>query len=270
MEKLDRLGWAVSRSYEVGGTAFGVRTTSEAFGVWLDDTFAAYRIDAEVDPAYAIVVAEEGKPGKRYHLLYEETLALVRSRSLQTIARALLSQFELLVLPIRDDAIYAEMSVLDSNGHRAIVPPLLLPLLESFSHRQLERAGLVLPYSTVVAIDPGTGDLRPIPSVLDVPRDPLKTLPAADPSEEEPRASVDRLQQADIVVSFGTIPEPVGPVSKALALYRVGSHTLNFAHVGAELGLEGLRKLVERAQCVEIAAHGDKAMVEALTNLGAA
>jgi hypothetical protein len=270
MEKLDRLGWAVSRSYEVGGVAFGVRTTSEAFGGWLDDTFAAYRIDEELDAAYAIVVADEGKPGKRYHLLYEETLALVRSRSLETVARGLLAQFEKLVLPTRADAIYADMSVLDSNGRRAIVPPLMLPLLESFSHRQLERAGLVLPYSTVVAIDPGTGNLMPTPSVLDVPHDPLNGLPTADASEGEPRAIVDRPQQADIVVSFGYIPEPVGPVSKAQALYRVGSHTLNFAQVGAGPGLEGLQKLVERAQCVEIAAHGDKAMVEALTSLGAA
>jgi hypothetical protein len=257
----------VSRSYEAGGSAFGLRTNSKEFGGWLDETFRAYRISEKLDPVYSILVADERKPGKRFHVLYEESRAVIRSRNLPTVARALLSQFELLVLPARDDAIYAEMSVLGSNGRRAVVPPLLLPLLETFSHRELERARLVLPYSTVVAIDPDSGDLVPVPSVLDVPADPLEGLPGGEPTEAEPRAVVDRPCHADTMISFGNPEEPVQPVSKAIALYRAGSHTLNLGRLDAQIGLEGLRRTVERAQCVEIAAVGKKSMVDALASL---
>src|SRR5712692_1669194 len=128
MEKLDRLGWAVSRSYEVKGESFGLRTNSEAFATWLDDVLGAYRISEELPPFYSILIADQEKPGKRFHLLYRETMALVRSYDLATIGRALFSQFEVPLLLDRDDAIYADMNAVASNGRSALVPPLLVPL----------------------------------------------------------------------------------------------------------------------------------------------
>ena len=152
--------WTVTKSYEVAGLAFGVRSNSEAFAAWLDEALVTYRIPDELPSYYSILVAEEGKPGKRFHVLYEETKVLARSRDLATIARVLLSQLELLLLPERDDAIYAEMAVFASNGYRALAPGLLLPLLEAYSHREIERSGIVLPCSTTVAIDPDSGMSR--------------------------------------------------------------------------------------------------------------
>jgi hypothetical protein len=254
MAKLDRLGWAVRRSYEVAGIAFGVRTNSESFASWLDDALGAYRIAEEMPAYYSVLIADPGKAGKRFHLVYAETRVLVRSRSLETIARALFSQFEFLLLPERDDAIYAEMTVLASNGRRALVPPLLLPLLESFSRRELDRSKLVLPATTTVAIDPGTGDIVPMPSVLDVPSGAVAELGRLDTQEAEPRVVVERPFAADAVVTFGDTMEVLKPVSKAETLYRAASHSLNLGRIGGEIGLDGLRKTVERAPCYELGA----------------
>jgi len=264
MAKLDRLGWAVSRSYEVAGIAFGVRTNSEAFAEWLDDALAAYRIDEEMPGYYSVLIADSAKPGKRFHLVYAETRVLVRSRSLETIARALLSQFEFLLLPERDDAIYAEMTLVASNGRRALVPPVLLPLLESFSRWDIERSGLVLPDTTTVAIDPGSGDIVPMPSVLDVRAGALEELARLESPGAEPRVSVDRPFTADAVVTFGDTMEALRPVSKAETLYRAAGHSLNLGRIGGEIGLDGLRKTVERAPCFEM---GVGAWNEALEGL---
>jgi hypothetical protein len=254
MAKLDRLGWAVRRSYEVAGIAFGVRTNSETFAAWLDDALGAYRIDEEMPSYYSVLIADAGKPGKRFHLVYAETRVLVRSRSLETVARALFSQFEFLLLPERDDAIYAEMTVLASNGRRALVPPLLLPLLESFSRREIDASGLVLPSTTTVAIDPSSGDIVPMPPVLDVRSGTLEELARSETQEAEPRVVVDHPFAVDAVVTFGSSMDIVTPVSKAETLYRTASHSLNLGRIGGEIGLGGLRKTVERAPCFELGA----------------
>src|SRR5881392_4040121 len=81
-QKLDRLGWVVHRQYEIGGERIGVRTTSRAFGEWLDDTFDAYRVRSRPKRFhYSIVIdggrgdegtAASGAEGrsKRLHILY--------------------------------------------------------------------------------------------------------------------------------------------------------------------------------------------------------
>jgi hypothetical protein len=257
----------VKRSYEVDGLAFGVRTNSEAFAAWLDEALAAYSIPDELPSYYSILVAEEGKPGRRFHLLYEETGVLARSRNLETIARALISKLELLLLPERDDAIYAEMAVFAANGRRALAPGLLLPLLEAYSYRELERSGIVLPSSTTVAVDPATGTIVPMPPVLELPADALQRLPGVQAEDAEPRVVVDRPLTVDAVVSLGTPVDAVGPISKAAALYRLSSHALNLSTIGNEVGIEGLRRTVEHAHCVEITAEAWRSVLDGLTRV---
>jgi hypothetical protein len=213
------------------------------------------------------VIADDKKPGKRFHVIYEETKVLVRSGSLETIGRALLSQLELLLLLERDDALYAEMSIVAFDGRYALVPPLVLPVLETFSYREIQRSGIVLPYSTTVAIDPGSGELVPMPRVLDVAPDALEQLPGIPDSEPEPRVAVGRPLRANAVVSFGSTTEVVEPISKAQALYRAASHSLNLERVGVEVGLEGLRKTVEPAGCFELGANQWKSMLSGLASI---
>lgn len=245
-----------SRFYRVGDVKFGLRTNSDRFTEWLDDALGSYRIEEEEElalaPYFSVFLAEEGKPGKRFHVIYIQTRVLVRSLKLETIARALVSQFELFLLPDRDDAIYGEMTMLASDGRNALVPPVMLPLLETFSQREIARVGLVLPYTTTVAIEPDSGDLVPMPRLLDVPEEAFEQFRRSDPAQAEPRIVVERPVGVDAVVSFGQLPDPLGPVSKAEALYRAASHTLNLPKVGTAVGLEGLRRTVERASCYEM------------------
>ena len=56
-------------------------------------------------------------------------------------------------------------------------------------------------------------------------------------------------------------------MSKAVALYRAASHTLNIDRIGAELGLEGLRRTVERARCFELAGSGSATLLEGLSEI---
>ena len=254
----------MTKSYEVAGLAFGVRSNSEAFAAWLDEALVTYRIPDELPSYYSILVAEEGKPGKRFHVLYGETKVLARSRDLATIARVLFSQLELPLLPQRDDAIYAEMTVFASNGYRALAPGLLLPLLEAHSHREIERSGVVLPCSTTVAIDPDSGDVAPMPTVLDLPADALQRLPRPQTDDAEPRVVVDGPLSIDAVVSLGEPIDSVGSVSKAEALYRMASHALNLSQIGNEVGIEGLRKTVEGADCFELTAGAWRSLLNGL------
>jgi hypothetical protein len=240
----------VTQAYEVGLAKFRIRTNSVEFAKWLGDVLSEYKIDVEDErrPEFSVYFAETGKPGKRFHLVYEGTRVLVRALRVDTIAHALLSQLEIPLLLKRDDVIYGQMSALRADGVTAVVPPILLPLLETFSKRELERAGLVLPVTTTIAIDPATGDLVPVPHVL-VTDAAFARLAALESHGEEPRATVDQSLSVDVLFSFGDTIEPVRPVSKAEALYRAASHSLNLRAVGGEVGLNGLSKLVDRADC---------------------
>ena len=264
MAELDRLGWVVTHSYDVSGITFGVRTNSESFARWLEDTFASYRSDKEHEPRFSVLVADEVKSGKRFHLLYDGTRVHIRTRSLGALARALVSLFETFLLPARDDAVYAEMSVIAADGRTALAPPILLPLLETFSHRVLARTGLVLPAATTVAIDPSTGHVVPTAPVLDIPGDALQRLDHRDSGDGEPRVVVDRPLAVDAVLSFGTSDTPVEEISKAAALYRVASHSLNLGGVGAEKGLSGLRKVVQQAPCYGLGVQEWKRVPESI------
>jgi hypothetical protein len=243
--------WAVTQAYKVGPTSFQIRTNSVEFANWLEEVLSGYKIDVEEErrPDFSVYFAEAGKPGKRFHLIYEGTRVLVRALRVETVAHALLSQLEIALLIERDEAIYAQMSAFRANGVTGVVPPDFLPLLETVSKRELERAGLVLPVTTTVAIDPATGELMPVPHVLDIAHDAFARLAALESHEEEPRVTVDRPVSVDVLFSFSATIDPITPLSKAEALYRAASHSLNFRAVGGAVGLNGMRKLVDGADC---------------------
>ena len=75
---------------------FGVRTNSEACGEWLDETFSEYRVDDETAPYLSLLVADgtTAQVGKRFHILYEESRALVWTRDLRLAGEMLFAQFE--------------------------------------------------------------------------------------------------------------------------------------------------------------------------------
>jgi hypothetical protein len=148
---------------------------------------------------------------------------------------------------------------------------LFLPLLEGLSYRVVERANVVLPYSMVVAIDPDSGRVIPVPPSLDVPLNGLDRLAHLNKQEAtEARISIVEPAAVDVVVSFGGLKngsEVAQPISKALACYRAASHTLNLRTLGVEVGLAALRQTVESASCYEFSPIGSKPMLEAVSQI---
>ena len=126
---------------------------------WLDETFSEYRVDEETAPYLSLLVAgdENGQVGKRFHVLYEESRALVRTHDLRLVGEMLLAQFDHVQASERTDKIYIDGGLVRLGDVVGLVPPILPPYLGTLGHRVVERAGLELPVSGFVAVDPESG-----------------------------------------------------------------------------------------------------------------
>lgn len=275
MEKLDHLGWVVCSWFEIGGNRFGVRTTSHAFGDWVDDTLSAYRVDGppdEDDHAYWAVVVEDGsrgadRVGRRFNILYRGTLDVVRSLDVHAVARAFLLEIESILFPRRDDAIFLGAATVTTPGGTVLVPPVMVPGLARAA-RRMQRADLLPPGAMAVAVDPETGHVIPMPSALELPGDVFDRLAAAfTPDLADPRAFVDAEAPVDAVLSYGVLSEPgFVPGSRAETLVTLSSSVRNLSLIGGQ-GVKGLAKLVARADCYRGWWGSTQDMLDALTRI---
>jgi hypothetical protein len=255
----------VSRSYEFGRFLVGIQTNSEALGAWLDDCLGRYRTDEEAEPYYSIIVeGKGGGPVRRYHMLYRDTMKISKTFDLAGLGRTLLTELESLAFPERDDAVYADLAVVGSNGALALMPAMTAQYLDTLG-RSVQRAGMILPVETKVAIDPSTGEAIPIRPLLDLPEDALERLAEIAPGGKRDRIAVDEPTKIETVISIGLAEEMLQPVSAGLALYRLGSHALNLQELGPS-GLEGLRRVVEGARCYEVRSAKPQEMLDALSS----
>jgi hypothetical protein len=260
--------WVVEGSYSFGGAEVGVRSTSREFGRWLDRALAPYRSGEKFQPDYSIVIAEaldqSGLAKERYHILYKGTIAVIRTPDIQTLVRTLLSDLEMLLFPDRSDAIFAEMNVVSLDGKNALVPGVLVPFIGTLGRRRLGLTGLTLPAETAVAIEPGSGRVVPIKPMLEFTPGAIDLLAEVVPGDgAESRMVVREPTGVDALVSIGWGRDPLAAVSKGLGLYRLGSHLMNLELLGAA-ALEGVRPMVERARCYEMAVTKPAEMLDAL------
>jgi hypothetical protein len=266
MDELDHLGWVVWRSYEIGRMQFGIRTNSEACGEWLDETFSEYRVDEETAPYLSLLVAgdENGQVGKRFHVLYEESRALVRTHDLRLVGEMLLAQFDHVQASERTDKVYIDGGLVRLGDVVGLVPPILPPYLGTLGHRVIERAGLELPVSGFVAVDPESGRVVSPQRALDVPADALDRLTEIHPTNgRERRVTVEEPIDVDVVSFIGLSEEPVRTYSPGRAAHILATRTLNIDPLGGA-ALEGIARLVEKARCYEIQSSRPKTTLEAL------
>ena len=103
---------------------------------------ASSEIDEPTSPYYSIRVAEENDDGvgKRFHVVYEESRALVKTLHLREAYDCLIAQFEHVAARGRSDAIYVDAGLVTLDGVVALVPPILPPYLRTLGHRLLERS----------------------------------------------------------------------------------------------------------------------------------
>lgn len=261
MDQLNHLGWVVHRAYEVGNVRFGVRTNSRACGRWLDRVFGDYRVDdSDVAPYYSLLVAEpaDDQVGKRFHILYEESRALVRTHDLRLVGQALAGEFEHVAAYTRDDAPYVDAGVVALGDRVALVPPILPPYLATLGQRKLARSGLDIFLAPFVRVDPGSGRIVAVPPTIGVSPGDLDRLAAAAPSNgADIRRTVTDTMAVDVICFIGLNEEPVLPQTPARATHVLATRTVNLEHVGGE-GLEAVAQLVSGADCYEISAATPK------------
>lgn len=256
------------RSYRVGDSAFGVRTTSRAFGAWLEDVLDAYRVRRRAEVEYSIVIeggrADTADSRRRFHILYQGVGAVSRTLSLQTLARGLFAELESRLLHLRDDAMFVHAGVVSIEGTTVLVPSWLIASLTGLG-RRLARADAQLPAARWVGIDPSDGALIPIGTGLVLPVDALARLGGlGSAGHEDARFSIDRRLRVDAVLTpnpaFDTVD--VGP--RAEALHGVGALSANLG-VLKEQGLEGLARLVQGARCYRVGVGPPHRMLEAMS-----
>jgi hypothetical protein len=271
MSALDRLGWAVDGSYDIGGAEIGIRSTSEPFGAWLDSALAQYQSSKLTRPVYSIVIADDsdgkGMAKEQYHILYRSTIAIAKTTDIRSLVRTFRADLEQYLFPDRVDAIFADMNLVSHGGVNALLPSVLIPFIATLGHRRLARAGLFLPAETYVAIEPGTGKVVPIPPRIELAEGSIESLGEVVAMDgEEGRPVVDRPTRIDVVASIGWGDDPVIPVSRGIALHRLAHHVVNLEALGAP-GVEGLVPLVEGARCYEVASLKAPEMLTAVLDL---
>jgi hypothetical protein len=242
MDKLNRLGWAVYKSYEVGGHQFGIRTNSETCAEWLDSTLGAYETDDETEPWFSLW-APVGAVGKGYYVLHRGTDDVIRTLDPAHVAQRLLAEIEGFLLRERTDLLFFEAAVVQRDGVAALVPAEIVPYLR-IAGRHVESE-LSLPIDGALALD-AQGRLQAMPHELATRAACLDLadrfgvrvaeLLAVDPPVPP---------SVDLVLAFHYQPElpPRIPMSRGLAVAAFGETALNLPAM-PEQGLRSLAALV--------------------------
>jgi hypothetical protein len=269
MDDLGHLGWVAHQSFELNGLLFGIRTDSKEFARWLAKSLPAEVVhDEEAEPNYSVVLGQEGKVGKRFYVLYRDSTVLIRTFDVVELARVLIADLDSLTYTHRRDAAYVHATFLSLGGIDALFPEELLGNFDDI-RRRIRALGLRLPASRFVAVDLETSEVIPPPSSLHLEDEALAELVGLVPSETTvwPRMTIDKPSTIELVCTMGSPgKEPLGPISRAYALYVLASLATNLRDVGGQ-GLEALKGLVEQAACWEISPRRPAMMAESALSL---
>lgn len=247
-----------------------MRTTSEEFGAWLDETLVAYARRRHERPEFSVVLDGgangAGRRGRRFHILYRGIGALVRTFDLTTLGATLFAELESRLLRDRDDAVYVFAALVRIDDVNVLVPSWLVSYLSRLG-RRVERAGVTLPLATWVAVDPNSGEVVGPKLTLDVPAGALPALGRIDGSNGRiPELGPEAPVRVDAVLTYDAAMGGIEHGSRAIALYRLGGFTPNLVRLGDD-GLGSLRTLVEGAHTFEIGLGRPQQMLDALLAL---
>ncbi|HEU0303126.1 MAG TPA: hypothetical protein VFR32_00960 [Gaiellaceae bacterium] len=246
-----------------------MRTNSEAVDRWLAETFGEYEVDEPTAPYYSVLfgASENGKVGQSYHILYEESRALVRTLDLRTLGEVLVGQFEHVAAAERSDLVFLDEALVRLGDVYALVPPIIPPYLANLSRRVIDRTGLKLPGTTYVALDPASGAIVPAGLTLDLPTDAPEALAALAPTKRrEELARVTEPVRPDLVSFIGLAEERVTRYSPARAAQILATRILNIDQVGGA-GVEAVATLVRGTPCYETRSAQVEETLEILVEL---
>jgi hypothetical protein len=268
MDKLDHLGWVVSQVYRLGEERIEVRTTSPSFAGWVDHVLGAYRVDQDFeDNPYFSVVVEDHAPsvagGKRFHILYRRTAAVVRSLDLRTIAQAFLTEIERIKMPFREDALMLDAAVAMVADVPVLFPGYLVPVVSAMG-RRASREGIRLPAHSTVQVD-AHGYVVPTESALVVPGDALEQLRwPTDGEGSDGHVSISEpIRPRAILQLAHEQGVALREASKGLVLHRLGTQAMNLSILGGQ-ALGSLGTLVSRARVYETTWSSERAFLDVL------
>lgn len=249
------------KSYRIADLQLDIRTTSEAFGMWMSRSLSAYEVDGTGDSVISVVVGDDGNP-RDVHTLYRGISTVIRTTHLSVLRQALLEELEALSLGDRDDAVFLHATLVTLDGASCVIPSYLAPYLAR-SRRQIERLDVAMSLGPAVSIDP-TGRLGPVPRRLALPPDAATSLDEiTDPTVAELDARAGR--RVDAVCWFGQdVREPIRAVSRARALLVLASESVNLRRVPTR-ALDALRELVAGAACMELRGDTPRSMLLTLS-----
>ncbi len=263
-ERLDRLEWVMGDVYRVHGVVVEVRSTSARFGRWMDRTLEAHRGRGAPEAQFSAAVGDEGPSSSSIHTLYRGIVPIVRSRRPSTLGRTLLHELEAFSYPKRDDSLFLYATAVQIDGRTALIPSYLAPYL-SRSRRLIEAKGIRMSSGPAVAVDPGTGWLRPPVTRLGLPNGAAGRLAAGERPGSEV-VEVRRRTPVDAVCWFARdMDEPVREVSRARSLYTLALETANLERLEGA-ALTGLEKLVGGARCFELRGDTPRSMLTSLVD----
>lgn len=242
-------------NFQIGENRFQIRTTSRRFARWMNAALSEYRVRRKAPVAFSVVIAggeeERIRARKRFHIIYQGSRQLLRTKDIGTLARGLFAEIERALLPDRDDAIYLQTPAIALDGKIALVPDFYRQTLARLGRRP-ELAGLRLPVERAVAVD-DTGRVVPIVPQLQIPEGAVdRVIEKFEGDGAGPVTRIDRPVSPEVVV--GVIPnatpeDHMQPISRGRALYCLASDAMNTPKAGTERVLEALARLVEGAGC---------------------
>lgn len=260
----------MQRTYVLGDTKVGIRTTSYQFGAWLDAALGAHTTEGWDGDDYSLVVADgaSDQGGRRdFSVLYKGTRPVMRTLDLPALGRALLAELSSLLAAERRDLLLLTLPVLVGRRGALLVSPRIAMAVGELG-RRAERAGLGLPATTVTAIDPATGYAVPLPPLPETPSESWQILDAlASPRPADgPRLVTEPVRVDAVCLSdraAGTTPR-LG--SRVATLEGLVANTLNFGLVAAA-GLGGLARLAEGARCYDLGWTDPRQTLDALAEI---
>jgi hypothetical protein len=266
----------VRGTYEVEGIPVGIRTTSHAFGRWLDYALAEYRSDEDAEPMYSVVVGDEKArregPKASFHILYQWSSQVVRTRYLPTLAETLLTEVSSFGFADRTDAIYLRAGLARANARTALVPAGLLPHIGGLGGR-VRKVGVRLGTALWTAVDGRTGRVVPIRITAPIPKDALDRLGemVSVDGEETDRLRIDEPSQVDLVCTTTSSPGAGGgegplEVSPARGLQQLAASVVNFSTLGGAC-LHDLAGLLREARCFNLEMAPPRRMLQTLADI---
>lgn len=213
----------------------------------MDYALGRHRTGEPAPFRYSVVVPDEAPESsmKAFHVLYVGYAATVKTLRPSTIAAALVAELEGVAGRERDDAIHLVATAVRSGGRVGLVPGNHLARL-GVHGSAARRAGVMLPVTVHVAVDPASGLVVPARGALDIPRDAPVRLETGGSAETPPdRYVIEAPAAVDVVCTSEPGPDGREP-SQAWALYRLASVAVNAPLLGRRI-LSGLLELVRAA-----------------------